>query len=670
MFGRPHTDLLGPLGDADFDWVVVHFTPYALTGYSAGLASLLAQLRKLRPQAVVLGAELYAGGMHRLPPDPDRLQQLYPELHAFVALEGEVTIPALVAAGRPRRFFHRGVPAPARLLDALAPYLWTEEQVAGLKSFLGQVGSLPKNRLYQVGPGTLPIYFSRGCPYSCSFCSNPYPTYRAMNREGLEAHLRWALANGFDHLFVLDDAANVRPDFGDLLALAESGGFTLDFPNGLRADQLCEEHVEALAGLTDKLTISAESAVPRLQEETIGKRVSVEDVERVVAWCSRAGLSTWVHWMVGLPGEHREDTLATLATARRLLDEHGARPLLQYATPLPGTAMGGENPEPGNSLGIRMQHRPTYQPRGVEPRELEAAVGLLRRRTREAETAKVIVNVTYRCNNHCVFCAVGNRVKEDLPATHVIEVLERYHREGVHQVDFDGGEPTLHPHFMDLIRHAAGLGYRPINVTTNGRRLAYAEFARKLFSAGITGLLISIHGPTAAIHDAVTGVPGSFGETLQGIRNARALAPADLDLGVNTTLSVDNLGGLERLVELMAGCGVEKLNIQFLTPFGRAPAATVPEVKAAAGVVRDVVGRWRDRMGFQIINLPYCYLPGLEELVAQDLGKLSRNMVFVTGEEVNLAHYLAGARRYDDNCRECLLRVGCDGRYDFSEVFD
>ena len=39
-------------------------------------------------------------------------------------------------------------------------------------------------------------------------------------------------------------------------------------------------------------------------------------------------------------------------------------------------------------------------------------------------------------------------------------------------VDFDGGEPTLHPDLMGIIGVAKGVGYENISVTTNARKMA------------------------------------------------------------------------------------------------------------------------------------------------------------------------------------------------------
>jgi len=683
LFGVPHVSLLEPLADADFDAAVVHFTPFALERRSEGLAHLLRRMRLLRPQALLIGAELYVGGMHRVEPDGARLASDYPELDCFVTLEGENTIPELLSAPRtgwggpstivdgsaaPRPFLVVGAVPGAAELAAWGGARLSAAWLAGTRAFLDRVGRLSKLAQYAVDGATLPVQLSRGCPYSCSFCSNPYREYRALPLAQVEQLLELARNAGISRLFVLDDAANVRKDFPELLSKVEASGSRLTFPNGLRADRLDRGDITLLARVAGEITVSAESASPRVRAEAVGKSVTLDHVQRVAQWCSEEKLPLYVHWMVGFPTETRDEVLETLEAARRLLDDYGARPLIQYATPLPGTRLAGIAGRLRSASA--MQRSPTWLPQGVTADELDRAVGLLKARAGQARTAKVIVNVTYRCNNHCEFCAVGNRSQEDLPADEIYRILERHWSSGIRQLDLDGGEPTLHPQLFDIIRHAVALGFAPINVTTNGRRLAYPEFARALVGAGLTGLLVSLHGADAATHEAITGAPGSFAETVQGIRNVLRLAPEGLDFGVNTTLSTRNYEGLDALAELLAGLGVQRLNVQFLTPFGRAAAERVPDPDRAAAVVRRVIGRWRDRIRFQVVNLPYCHLPGLEEFVAQDLGKLSRTMVFVTREEVNLYRYLAQTRRYDDSCKGCLYRVACDGRYDFAEVQD
>src|SRR5690606_10855456 len=110
------------------------------------------------------------------------------------------------------------------------------------------------------------------------------------------------------------------------------------------------------------------------------------------------------------------------------------------------------------------------------------------------------MNVTYACNNHCTFCAVGTRTQLHGYAPRQREYLDAYRARGVTMVDFDVGEPTLHPELIELVRYARAIGYERVNVTTNGRRCAYEDYAKALVTSGLTTLLFSVHGADARTH--------------------------------------------------------------------------------------------------------------------------------------------------------------------------
>jgi MoaA/NifB/PqqE/SkfB family radical SAM enzyme len=281
---------------------------------------------------------------------------------------------------------------------------------------------------------------------------------------------------------------------------------------------------------------------------------------------------------------------------------------------------------------------------------------------------KVIMNVTYVCNNRCTFCAVGTRTQVDGHPTRQREYLEEYRRRGVHMVDFDGGEPTLNPELVSLIRHARHIGYDRVNVTTNGRLCFYEDFAKKLVNSGLTTLLFSVHGPDDKTHAQQVGVAEAFEQTVGGIRHARKHAPPGVELGMNVTVTKGNWDKLQGIAELALDLGLPWLNIQFLTPFGRATKYVAPDTQAAADEARRVIDRYRDRMKFQLINLPFCFMPGYEELLTGDLLKLERHMIFVNNEEVNLAQYLAERRTKKPVCDTCAHASFCGGFYELESA--
>ena len=89
---------------------------------------------------------------------------------------------------------------------------------------------------------------------------------------------------------------------------------------------------------------------------------------------------------------------------------------------------------------------------------------------------------------------------------------------------------------------------------------------------------------------------------------------------------------------------------------------------ACTAVTRAVIDQWRDRMKLQIINLPFCFMPGYERYLVGDLGKRERDMVFVNNESVNLAEYLAARRVRKPVCEPCPHACFCGGFYELDDV--
>jgi MoaA/NifB/PqqE/SkfB family radical SAM enzyme len=235
-------------------------------------------------------------------------------------------------------------------------------------------------------------------------------------------------------------------------------------------------------------------------------------------------------------------------------------------------------------------------------------------------------------------------------------------------VDFDGGEPTLNPELVPLIRYARALGYDRVNVTTNGRMLAYREVAERLVTSGLTTLLFSVHGATARSHGREVGVPEAFEQTTAGIRHAVAAAPPGVELGMNITLTKHNVAELPAVAALALSLGLPWLNVQFLTPFGRATTRHAPDTAEASAITMRTIDEFAPRMKLQVINLPYCVMPGYERYLEGDRAKLRRHMVFVNNETVNLAEYLAERRVHTAACAPCPHRVFCGGFYQLDDA--
>lgn len=160
---------------------------------------------------------------------------------------------------------------------------------------------------------------------------------------------------------------------------------------------------------------------------------------------------------------------------------------------------------------------------------------------------------TYDCNNRCLCCYAGGVLSTKFNAP--LESAQRYvwqlAEAGAKSCILVGGEPTVYPHIISLVRFIAGLGLE-VRIMSNGRALADMSLVTELKRAGLHYCAVSIEG-TEAVHDSITRVPGSFRQSMQGLQN---LMSAGIRCNSITTVSGYNLAVIEDVVTMLKGLSV------------------------------------------------------------------------------------------------------------------
>lgn len=182
-----------------------------------------------------------------------------------------------------------------------------------------------------------------------------------------------------------------------------------------------------------------------------------------------------------------------------------------------------------------------------------------------------VVALSFACNNACVFCAQGKlrEAAAQVDGAEAVEQAAASLREG-DTVALVGGEPTLDDRLPSFVRALDAAGAARIVVQTNGRRLVYRAYAKRLREASPRlALDVSLAGSTEPMHDYHTGTPGSFKQTVLGLRNARAeQIPASVS-AVITRSNFRHLAEIVRLSHAVSAAGVRFVPAQ---PFGTAAA--------------------------------------------------------------------------------------------------
>jgi len=180
-------------------------------------------------------------------------------------------------------------------------------------------GSTPVN--YKRLPST-PVITSRGCPFQCTFCSNPV--------HGKQTRFRGA-ENIIGELILLKEKYGIR----DVVFWDDT--FTLDRSRIERICQLmneeklnlswsCATRVDTVDRNILKMmkesgcwqvSFGVESGVDRLRQK-IKKNISEEQIVKTFENCRKLNIETRAFFMLGIPSETREESLRTIEFAKRL----------------------------------------------------------------------------------------------------------------------------------------------------------------------------------------------------------------------------------------------------------------------------------------------------------------------------------------------------------------
>ncbi len=213
---------------------------------------------------------------------------------------------------------------------------------------------------------------------------------------------------------------------------------------------------------------------------------------------------------------------------------------------------------------------PTGEPAGNCPERC----GICGKHTTHTSLANL--EITGRCNLACRVCfADANSLRSELSfegAAGVLKQLRNQRPAPAFAVQFTGGEPTVHPRFLDLVAEARRLGFSHIQVATNGIRFADPDFAMRARDAGLHHLYLQMDGTTDNVFEVIRGrkLLGTKLAVLESARKAglRIIFVPTIVRGVND----HQIGSLFRLafenLDILSG-----MSIQPVTFTGRYPEA-------------------------------------------------------------------------------------------------
>lgn len=290
------------------------------------------------------------------------------------------------------------------------------------------------------------------------------------------------------------------------------------------------------------------------------------------------------------------------------------------------------------------------------------------------------VDTGYRCNLKCNFCYTLKNV-QDAPKSFldICDILNKLKQSGIKEVEFSGGEPTIHPNWFDLVEYANNI-FEHVSVVTNGTKLCNEEFLQKSIQVGLKEILFSLHGWDDNSHNAKVGNK-SFDKIIQAIELAKKYKRI-----VRINCVLDNTFNPLQYAKLINKLKPSQINFLPLNYWSDAKKLAKLDYTRASEHLKlciDSISLRHPNIDINVRYIPLCFMTGYEKYCVGTyqhiFDKTDWNIVTYNGRE-NASTFVkkdlvltkenmfkqAKINRYNSylkppSCTDCSLMYICDG---------
>lgn len=222
-----------------------------------------------------------------------------------------------------------------------------------------------------------PVMATRGCPYQCTFCMTSGSKLRKRPIESIIEEIKLLyFHHGIREFHLVDDNFTMDMDYAKklLLSIIELNiDATWATPNGIRLDRIDKRILELMkdAGFYS-ISCGIESGSDRIRKK-MKKGSTLEKVRKDLEMVKEVGgIDMTGFFMLGFPGETREDIEMTLRFSRELPIQ---RATFHAFIPLPGTEAWTEMENSGELKRVDWENyffwAGAYVPQGLTHKELK-----------------------------------------------------------------------------------------------------------------------------------------------------------------------------------------------------------------------------------------------------------------------------------------------------------
>jgi MoaA/NifB/PqqE/SkfB family radical SAM enzyme len=176
-------------------------------------------------------------------------------------------------------------------------------------------------------------------------------------------------------------------------------------------------------------------------------------------------------------------------------------------------------------------------------------------------TKRAVLYVTKLCNASCKFCYYRfEGIRKHTPLGDIKKKLKKIKEDySVEYIDITGGEPTIHPHIVHIVKAACNTGIKP-TVITNAQK---TDIISRLIDNGLEDLLVSVHGFKNG-HDEVVGISGAYKKV---IKTLTMLKSKSFEFRLNTVLTKYSCRDVESIANAFVEIHPRMVNLISFNPY-------------------------------------------------------------------------------------------------------
>jgi|GEM_PF-1362002 len=222
----------------------------------------------------------------------------------------------------------------------------------------------------------------------------------------------------------------------------------------------------------------------------------------------------------------------------------------------------------------------------------------------------VILIVTSRCNLRCPSCNYWKspaNTKQELTLDEYVGLLEELAEKGTRKVVLTGGEPTLRKDWKELL-YACSSSMQEVLLLTNGTGLDADAHAALACTENVR-IVLSWDGWNPESFDESVGKAGMYDRILGGIQRICSSTQLDGRIGINITITPQNLMHLPDIATRMADVGVDFFHFHLVYSDDPTYSFTEESCNIMPGIMQQTREKLR-KIGIEAIidHVPYAFI--------------------------------------------------------------